>query len=401
MTDTNSTLSDYPADWGVLSRRVVFIGLIFAFIIGTLLFLPLLNVTLIALLIVYGLYFPTRFITYRTGMAYGTSVIIVFVSFLLVAFGSILAVGIPLTRGIVQFISNLGTLFEEAIRFLEQYTPDQGWIVDNDGTRILNLNPILEPLSEIFQTGEIPPGIGEIASGVASSLVGAVGSIGGFVFLTIGVLTLAFYMMLELPMFFHWISNLKGDHRREVSILMDKSARLWGRYLYGIVVISFIGGVTTYIQVVAMGIGNPFVLSVLSALAMFIPIFGGYVAGFIVFFGAILTGSSWIDLHPILLGLFTWGVYTIIQGGLINSIVAPRIFGKSADVPVSIVIIGLVIFTLQGGFLGALLAVPVMAVIREVGAYLLHKLRGGDPFPDVPEASFVSEGLFAQPETTE
>ncbi len=392
--------TDYPADWGILSRRVVFIGLIFAFIIGTMLFLPLLQVTLIALLIVYGLYFPTRFVTHRTGLAYGTAVVIVFVSFLLISFGLILALGIPLTRGVVQFVSNLGTLFEEMIRFLEQYTPDQGWLVDNNGTQILNLNPILEPLSEIVQTGEIPAGLGPIASRVASSLVGAAGSLGGFILLTIGVLTLAFYMMLELPMLFHWVGNLQGDHRREVSILLDKSAKLWGRYLYGIVVVSIIGGVTTYLQVVAMGIGNPFVLSVLSALAMFIPIFGGYVAGFIVFFGAILTGSYWIDLHPVLLGLLTWGVYTIIQGGLINSIVAPRIFGKSADVPVTIVIIGLVIFTLQGGFLGALLAVPVMAVIREVGTYLIHKLRGGDPFPNVPEASFVNEGLFAQPEAS-
>ncbi len=396
MTGHEIETTSYPADWSQRARLVSYLVIVASLLLVGILFLPLLSATLVAMIIAYALYFPTRFLVARTGWSYRLSNIVVFILFLVVGVIVIVATGIPLLRSVLEFIADLRVLMAEVDQFLRQYTPDQGWLLDNAGNRVFNLNFILEPLSQIVKTGEIPEEFGAVASYLASRFFGVAGSMGSFLLLTLGVLTLAYYMTAELPIAFRWLGGLPIDHRRELTILLSRSAKLWNKYLYSMVVVSLIGGATTWLQLVVMGIGDAVFLSVLSVFIYFIPIFGGYIAGFLVFVGVLINGSSWIQMSPIPLAFFAWVIFVIIQGGIISGVIAPKIFGKSVNFPVTVVIIGLIIFTLVGGFMGALLAVPIMGILREVYSFLLRKMRGGDPYPSVPEPDFVTKGLFAQ-----
>ena len=58
---------------------------------------------------------------------------------------------------------------------------------------------------------------------------------------------------------------------------------------------------------------------------------------------------------------------------------------------VAIILIGLMIGFQVGGLLGSLLAVPVIASIRDVALYMWRKLIDVDPWPDQESTAASSE----------
>ena len=65
--------------------------------------------------------------------------------------------------------------------------------------------------------------------------------------------------------------------------------------------------------------------------------------------------------------------------------------GTAVRLRPAIVLIGLLIGFQVGGLLGSLLAVPVIASIRDVGVYVWRKLIDVDPWPDDGGDDAVSE----------
>jgi hypothetical protein len=61
------------------------------------------------------------------------------------------------------------------------------------------------------------------------------------------------------------------------------------------------------------------------------------------------------------------------------------------------VILGIILGTSIGGILGAFLAVPLMAILREIVEYLLKKIQGGDPYPGEPEPTFFKRKISPGP----
>ncbi len=56
--------------------------------------------------------------------------------------------------------------------------------------------------------------------------------------------------------------------------------------------------------------------------------------------------------------------------------------GRSVNLRPAVVLVGLMVGFQVGGLLGSLLAVPVIASIRDVGVYIWRKLIDADPWPD-------------------
>jgi predicted PurR-regulated permease PerM len=60
--------------------------------------------------------------------------------------------------------------------------------------------------------------------------------------------------------------------------------------------------------------------------------------------------------------------------------IAPRVMGSAVKLPPAVVMLGLIAGLQLGGLLGSLLAVPVIATIRDVVHYLYFRLVGRDPW---------------------
>ena len=95
---------------------------------------------------------------------------------------------------------------------------------------------------------------------------------------------------------------------------------------------------------------------------------------------ALLQGSTYLPVSPLGMGLLVLLFYILVQQ-LENSIIVPRILGEAVDLPALVVMTGVLVGAEVGGLLGALLATPVIATIRDLMMYAYRKILGEEPFP--------------------
>jgi predicted PurR-regulated permease PerM len=128
--------------------------------------------------------------------------------------------------------------------------------------------------------------------------------------------------------------------------------------MQGQILLSVIVGILVYLGLLAIGIPHAILLSVFTALAEIIPIFGSLMAGTAAVIVSYSSGG--IALAAIVFGLF------IVVNQFESNLIYPLIVKKVVGVPPLLVIVALIAGYTLAGFLGALLSVPMSAVLLEI-----------------------------------
>lgn len=384
---------EYGADWSQWTRRlsaiILLIGTVFA---ATLLGSVLSNV-IIAFILAFALFFPVRALTRQFNIPYTSSVILVFGIYVLLAF----SLATSLLRSVVPFVSTLTvqgrTTAQEFLEFLQDYETGDAVELGFEGEAARIVESVIQPMSDFVksfdlrQVGDVLPTILGTAGSAAETISGAVGSI----FL---VHLLAVLFLLEIPGLLKWGREIVSEsYRREVAILLHKIGQVWVGYMRGQVIVAALIGLLTTIQLLLMGIPDAIIIGVFTAIVSMIPLLGGFIALGAIFLVVLLNGSETLALDMVTLMLLTVGINLVMQQ-IIWNVVSPRVTGDAVDLPVPIIILGLIIGSQVGGLLGALLAAPVMGILRVIVIYVLRKIRGGDPYPDEPEPAWLTTGMF-------
>jgi predicted PurR-regulated permease PerM len=61
----------------------------------------------------------------------------------------------------------------------------------------------------------------------------------------------------------------------------------------------------------------------------------------------------------------------------------PRVLGDAVDLPPLVVMVAVVVGAQVAGVLGAFVAAPLAASLREIVRYTVEKIRGTDPYPEL------------------
>ena len=128
--------------------------------------------------------------------------------------------------------------------------------------------------------------------------------------------------------------------------------------MQGQILLSVIVGILVYLGLLIIGVPYALLLAVFTALAEIIPIFGSLMAGTVAIVVAYSSGG--VALAVIVLGLF------IVVNQFESNLIYPLIVKKVVGVPPLLVIVALIAGYTLAGFLGALLSVPVSAVLLEI-----------------------------------
>jgi hypothetical protein len=105
---------------------------------------------------------------------------------------------------------------------------------------------------------------------------------------------------------------------------------------------------------------------------------------------------------PNTFGLETWQLALAVLGVMIliqqaeNNIFVPRILGKVLDLHPLVILIGVVMFTIVGGLLGAIIAAPLLATIKLFGGYSWRKMFDVPPFEGDDDDRYQQPGILAQ-----
>lgn len=145
--------------------------------------------------------------------------------------------------------------------------------------------------------------------------------------------------------------------KRNVVELVYAIERAISSYLLTVSAVNLGLGTAVALVMWFTGMPNPLLWGAMAALFNFVPFVGALVGVMVIFFVSVLTfdSLSYAMLAPALF----WGL-TVIEG----NIVTPHLLGRSMSLNPIVVFIGLAFWGWMWGIGGALLAVPILAIIK-------------------------------------
>ena len=180
----------------------------------------------------------------------------------------------------------------------------------------------------------------------------------GGIFSLVLVIVLSFYFALQDTGVDDFLRIVMPVRYEEYSVDLWKRARKKiGLWMQGQILLSVIVAILVYLGLLIIGIPYALLLSVFTAMAEIIPIFGSLIAGAV----AVIVGYSdgGVAIAAIVAGLY------IVVNQFESNLIYPLIVKKIIGIPPLLVIVALIAGYTLAGFLGVLLSVPVAAVALE------------------------------------
>jgi predicted PurR-regulated permease PerM len=168
--------------------------------------------------------------------------------------------------------------------------------------------------------------------------------------------------------------------------LLNRLRIVWARFFKGQVLLMVIVGMLVWIGGAAIGLPGAFALGVIAGLLEIIPNLGPTLSAIPAVIVALLQGSTYLGVNNFVFALIVIALYIGVNA-LENNLIVPKILGDAVDLHPLIVFTGVIVGAITWGILGALLAAPVIASVKEIVSYLYRKILAEDPFP--PEEAFT------------
>lgn len=215
------------------------------------------------------------------------------------------------------------------------------------------------------------PASGGSVVGVGGNVVGVIiSALGGFlgaIFAFVSILLLTFYFLIEsediLKLF---VRVFPSERREKVGQVISKAAEKISAWLGGQLLLGLIIGTMSAIGFALMGVPYFFVLAVIAAIGEMIPMVGPLLSAI----PAVLVALTVSPTLALSVAGFCWALQLIE-----NNVLVPKVMGETVGLSAVTVIISLAIGSELLGFVGALLAVPTVAIIQVlfVELYLAEK----------------------------
>lgn len=266
------------------------------------------------------------------GMRRGLGLALVLMAFLIV-FGGLAALALPL------ILSQAGEMVEQIPALVERLQAGDGLVARLAG---------LIDLEQITTESTSDP----------TAALEVVGNAAGFVFNFLTVLLVTPYFAMSMPSIKVWLVRLlRPQHREDFVRVLGESTDLMANFIVGNLIVSVVAGVVTWAGLTIIGVPYALALAAWVAITDLIPILGALL-------GAAGVAAVALVETP---ELVIWAMLLLIVYQQIeNYLVAPRVMNRAVDLSPASVIIALMVGGALAGLVGALLALPVAALIKIV-----------------------------------
>ena len=184
-------------------------------------------------------------------------------------------------------------------------------------------------------------------------------------FIAIVILVLAFYWTLDGPRTIQSLLLLvQQDQRESISELVAAMETKVGAYIAGQGILCLVIGIMALLAYLLIGLPNALVLALLAGVLEAVPMIGPLL-------GAIPAALVALSIGP---DKLVWVIVaTIVIQQLENSLLVPRIMSKAVGVNPFVTLLALFAFSSFWGIAGALMAIPMAAIIQLVlNRYIFH-----------------------------
>jgi predicted PurR-regulated permease PerM len=255
----------------------------------------------------------------------------------------------------VAQMPEIGDTLEESARDVLTRFYERGWI---------NQHPdqvIEDAQGNLLARGQ------EIAETLLNNALDALTRSFSIAITTFGVIFVATYLLIDIPRFKEkFVLAFSPAYRPDAAQLWVTVGESLSRYLAGLMVSIIIQGVLATIGLMVLDVPYAIVLGVWMSVTAILP----YVGAFLGAIPAVLIALtiSWQT------ALVTIGLYVLINQ-VESNFITPRIQGTAVRVHPLLIFISVIAGTQIAGALGAILAVPTLAVLRVLGEFLWLRLQ--------------------------
>ena len=365
--------------WSWTTKLVVGLALVAIFLLLLVRFQTFLGPLITAILLAYLINPIAKFACVKIKIPWRISVTIIYLLLVLIILGLTTWGGFAL----VDQVQNLIGFIEKNIFQL----PD---LVAEITERTYEIGPFTftptgmswdEITNEIVRA--IQPAIGRLGTLVGSIAAGAV----NIITWTVLIVLISYFLLAESAGFpgQSFDTDIAGQ-REDMQRMGGELNRIWRAFIRGELLIVLISYVIYTILLGIMGVQFFIGLAAVAALGQLIPYLGAWATW--VSFGlvALFQTNVPFDLPSGVYMLIVLGVSMVINN-VIDNIIRTKIMASGLKVHPSLVLIGAIIGVQLFGFIGIVIAAPIMASFKLFLTYIIRKLGDQDPWEerDAPE----------------
>jgi predicted PurR-regulated permease PerM len=198
---------------------------------------------------------------------------------------------------------------------------------------------------------QIPQQIGAVVAGAVPIINTAIGAVAGMLI----VLAVSIYVAMDPRLYRRGVERLLPPRHRERSgLALDRTADSLRRWMVGTLINMVVVGVVTGIGLWVLGIPAAIALAVIAGVFEFIPIIGPILASV----PAIALALTVSPLTALWVTIF----YIVIQQ-LESNVLTPLVMRGAVRLPPALTVLFQTLMAVIFGFLGLLLAVPILAAV--------------------------------------
>ncbi len=332
-------------------QRVLITLLIVAFALAIWELRGALMLTFLSAIIAVALSKPVSILEKR-GFPRGGAVLATLIGVIIIATLIIVAIVPIFISQITNLVEELPTAIEDAQISYNDFAEDTGFLPGIGSGEIVSENEIVD-----FVVSQ--------AGAASRSIFPFLSDVGGVVANIFVVVTLSIFILLEPNIYIEGILTLvPRTYRARALEVMNALFNAVSLSLASQVFAMGFIGIATVLGLIIIGVPNALALGVIAGILAFIPTFGATID---IIFAIIFTLASAPDKI-----IFVILLYLVLQQ-IESNILTPRIVKQTLNMPGAVVIVTQIAAGVLFGFLGLILAVPLVAVImvlvRELYVY--------------------------------
>ena len=378
MTNQTTPVSNSPR-WSSITKLTISLTMIV--IAGALLirFRGLIGPIVLAFVLAYLLHPVIAFLTRKTPLSWKLTVSLVYLLFVIILVALLTWGGVELVGQVQKLIETIQDNVDKLPEYIDQLSQWQ-----------FELGPIKLDFSQ-FDWSEIgnqllsyvEPALGKIGSLVGSVASGAASTIGWIIFIII----ISYFFLFESGGLRERIIQVNIPlYAEDVRKMGRKLVLIWKAFLRGQTIIFFLTATVYLIFLSIMGVRYALVLAITTGFATFIPYIGPAINWIILGLVTYFQPTNMYALTP-----FTYMAIVIIVAIVIdqifNNLINPRVMADALKVHPAFVLIAALLAANLIGFVGVIIAAPLLATIILIGTYIIRKMLDRDPWPAEEKSS--------------
>ena len=313
----------------------------------------------------------------------GVAVFVTYLLFVLIISTLALVVGTLVRDQVTGLIDNI----LETVRGLSQFTQEL----------LVNLSTATVQIGRFYlqvPTSQLNDMLGQFSAslvGQVSEFIGQGGSswVTGVAQTAIATVTrgivlvvLSIYLLLDGPRIFAFFERTaqQTGYGDDATILINDFQSIWHTYFRGQVLLALLMSIMVSIALFALRVDNPVAIGIVAGVLELVPVLGQYIT-----MGITIALVAFQPAPP--LGMQTW-VYVLLVAGVLfgiqqiqGNVILPRVHGRTLALHPVLILLGVLMGASLVGVLGAILAPPILATVKLVGAYVWRKMLDLPPFP--------------------